>query len=51
MCVCVREAVDRRGQQGNKSTKKADPGVRGNLCVCASMVVYGVNGLLGLDLF
>lgn len=37
------------------STRRADPGVRGHLCVCGfvcvSMVVYGGNGLLGLDLF
>lgn len=42
--MCVGEAADRHGQQGNKSTKRVKVGV------LECVVVYGGNGLLGLDL-
>lgn len=37
--VCVGEAADRHGQQGNKESYLF-------VCACVSVVVYGSNGLL-----
>lgn len=49
MCVGVGEAADRHGQQGNK--QGCPRGKRGLVFVRVPVVVYGGNGLLGLDLF